>query len=68
MFENYFSSKNNEFVAKSGESNEMDDFLGQLLNKDGAIVIGEHLFKIDLTNEKVYTVKYTCYLLRRGLF
>lgn len=58
-FQNYFTGKNNEFVSKSSESNEMDDFLGQLLNKDGAIVIGEHLFKIDLVTEKVYAVKHS---------
>lgn len=50
-FNNYLSSHSNSDVE-----NKMDDFFGQLLNEDGAIQIGNHIFKIDLNSEKVYSL------------
>src|SRR5690554_7283133 len=55
-YKNYFSVDHPEL--KNGESNqEMDDFFGQLLNEDGAIQIGSHLFKIDLGTDQVFVIK-----------
>src|SRR5690554_5520349 len=39
------------------QNQEMDDFFGQLLNEDGAIQIGSHLFKIDLGTDQVFVIK-----------
>lgn len=57
-FSSYLTST--DLVAKSGDdtNQEMDDFLGQLLNKDCAIVIGDHLYKVDLKNESVYALAF----------
>ena len=52
-FENYFSKASSNSISSE---DEMDDFLGQLLNPDGAIQIENHIYKIDLANEKVYVV------------
>lgn len=53
-FENYFS--NVQLKSTDDDENGMDDFLGQLLNKDGVIQIGENIFRIDLINEKVFVL------------
>lgn len=52
-FKNYFTT----LTAKSDNENEMDDFFGQLLNSDGAIQIEDHIYKIDLPNEKVFVIE-----------
>lgn len=58
-FKNYFSTNQPKNLNNSDITNtEMDDFLGQLLNVDGAIVIGENLFKVNLEEKKVYVVFY----------
>lgn len=55
-YKNYFNIDHPEL--NNGESSqEMDNFLGQLLNEDGAIQIGRHIFKIDLGTEKVFVIK-----------
>lgn len=55
-YKNYFSVDHPEL--KNGESSqEMDDFFGQLLNEDGAIQIGNHIFKIDLGTDQVFVIK-----------
>lgn len=63
-FQNYLQSKENSssFQAKSDglaeNTNEMDDLLGQLLNRDGAIIINNKLFKIDIIDQKVYVIDF----------
>ncbi len=57
-FPNYFSNSTViEKNANAKEGQEMDDFLGQLLNKDGAVQIGEHIYKVDLQKEKVFVIE-----------
>ncbi len=57
-FPNYFSNSTViEKNANAKEDHEMDDFLGQLLNKDGAVQIGEHIYKVDLQKEKVFVIE-----------
>jgi hypothetical protein len=62
-FKDYFSKNNNlsdKITEKSDTNNvyEMDDFLGQILNEDGIIQIGEHLYKIELFTETVKVLLY----------
>lgn len=68
-FKNYLDSKSTELIAKSEENSDslyddstednddMDEFFGQLLNKDGAIFIDNYLFKLDFLNKNVYAIK-----------
>lgn len=53
-FKNYFSN-----VQQKSENpeHEMDDFIGQLLSPEGTIQIENHIYKIDLPNEKVYVIE-----------
>lgn len=53
QFKNYFSKSE----TKSNEENAMDNFLGKLLNPDGVIQIEDHIYKVDLPNEKVYVIE-----------
>lgn len=48
IFDNYFTTNDSNA--------EMDDFFGKLLSADATIQIGNHIFKIDLSNEKVYAI------------
>jgi hypothetical protein len=54
-FQNYFVQNP---TTNYLDSNLMDESLGQLLNSDGVIIIGEKALKIDLTNSKVYLTNY----------
>lgn len=54
-FKNYFSQSE----VKSGVVEKMDDFLGKLLNPEGAIQIEDHIYKVDLDKEKVFVIKST---------
>lgn len=54
QFENYFSVEHPSL--KNSSNTEMDNVLGQLLNKDGVIQIGSHIFKIDLSTEQVFVI------------
>lgn len=53
-FKNYLLNPLHASLEKNSSIQEMDDFFGQLLNTDGCIQIGEHVFKIDLSKEKVF--------------
>ncbi|MGM0477810.1 MAG: hypothetical protein ACQERC_01210 [Bacteroidota bacterium] len=55
-FKNVISAKS-ESVEDSGIPT-MDEFLGQLLNEDGVIRIGDHLYQIDLQKEVVNVLPY----------
>lgn len=52
-FNNYFSK---EHTFSESTVQEMDEVLGQLLNEDGAIQIGKHVFKIDMDKEQVFVM------------
>lgn len=54
-FQNYFVQNP---IANYLDSNMMDENLGQLLNSDGVIIIGEKALKIDLPNSAVYLTNY----------
>jgi hypothetical protein len=63
-FQNYFKKEENLVVAKNdfgtdSDDYEMDEILGQLLNQDGAIRIGDYLFKVNLQLEEVRAVPFT---------
>jgi hypothetical protein len=47
--------------SKSGNDSiqEMDDFLGQLLNEDGIIQIGNFIYKVNLQSQKVFVLPAT---------
>lgn len=51
-YDNYFSVSHD---AKA-TTPEMDPFLGQVLNKDGVVQIGDHLFRIDLERDEVFVL------------
>lgn len=51
-FKNYFSNEN-----QKGNTEEMDNFFGQLLNKNGIIQIGDFLYQINVKDEKVFAIK-----------
>lgn len=53
-FKNYFDGGLSN--DKNVSSQKMDDFFGQLLNEDGAIHIGNHIFKIDLSTDQVFVI------------
>jgi hypothetical protein len=53
-FKNYFSVPHSKTEGDSIQ--EMDDFFGQLLNEDGAIQIGNHIYKVDLNSDQVYVL------------
>ncbi len=53
-FKNYFSKTH--ILAKSESSQEMDDFFGQIINEDACIQIGQHIYNIDLTKERVFVL------------
>ena len=55
-FNNYFSSAPTPLPMGQSATQEMDEFLGQLLNEDGVIQIGAYLFKIDLKKEQVFVL------------
>jgi hypothetical protein len=50
-FQNFFTQNSNINVE---DSNAMDINLGQLLNVDGVLIIGDNALKIDLPEKKVY--------------
>lgn len=50
-FQNFFTQNSNINVE---DSNAMDIYLGQLLNVDGVLIIGDNALKIDLPEKKVY--------------
>ncbi|MEX0596841.1 MAG: hypothetical protein WD512_10095, partial [Candidatus Paceibacterota bacterium] len=63
-FQNYFSKTENHVMLKNDDGTdsevyEMDDRFGQLLNVDGAIKIGDYLFKINLSEKEVRVVSYS---------
>lgn len=53
-FKNYFSKTH--IQLKSGNSQEMDDFFGQIINEDACIQIGQHIYNIDLIKERVFVL------------
>jgi hypothetical protein len=53
QFNNYFS---NHSAPVDTSEQEMDEVFGQLLNEDGVIQIGEHVYKIDMTLEQVFVI------------
>ncbi len=55
-FNNYFSLEH--IYSKSGNDSvqEMDEFLGQLLNEDGIIQIGDYIYKVNLQSAKVFVL------------
>ena len=55
-FKNYFSVEH--FNSKSGNDSiqEMDDYLGQLLNEVGIVQIGNYIYKVNLQSEKVFVL------------
>jgi hypothetical protein len=64
-FDNYFSNK--VISAKSG-GNQMDDFLGQLLDKNGCIEIQNNIYKVDLLKEKVFVISKDKYAVNNESF
>lgn len=62
-FTNYLSNKQNFNYLKNKQETisdiyEMDDELGQMLNEDGLIRIGDYLFKINLFNDEVRVISF----------
>jgi hypothetical protein len=55
-FKNYFSV--DHLNSKSGNDSiqEMDDFLGQILNDAGIVQIGNYIYKVNLQSEKVFVL------------
>ncbi len=55
-FKNYFSVEHTESKSGNDSVQEMDEFLGQLLNEDGIIQIGDYIYKVNLQSEKVFVL------------
>ena len=55
-FKNYFSVEHLNSKSGNDSIQEMDDFLGQLLNEDGCIQIGNYIYKVNLQSEKVFVL------------
>lgn len=55
-FKNYFSVEHLNSKSENDSIQEMDDFLGQLLNEDGCIQIGNYIYKVNLQAEKVFAL------------
>lgn len=53
QFNNYFSKQN---TSVDSSEQEMDEVFGQLLNEDGVIQIGKHIFKINMAMELVFVI------------
>lgn len=64
-FANYFSEASN---MKNSSKEGMDEFFGQLLNSNGCIEIENHVFRIDLTNERVFVIKKNEYIESKDQF
>ena len=57
-FKNYATLEQvNQPTTDKSKGQEMDDFLAQLLNVDGAVQIQDHIYKVDLAKEKVFVIK-----------
>lgn len=55
-FKNYFSVEHLNSKSGNNSLQEMDDFLGQLLNEEGCIQIGNYIYKVNLQSEKVFVL------------
>lgn len=57
-FKNYATLEQvNQPTTDKSKGQEMDEFLAQLLNVDGAVQIQDHIYKVDLAKEKVFVIK-----------
>lgn len=55
-YDNYFSTPRPAPSSNQSTVLEMDNFLGQLLNKDGVVQIGNHIYKVDLERDQVFVL------------
>lgn len=55
-FKSYLSIQHSISKTDSDSIQEMDDFLGQLLNEDGIIQIGNFIYKVNLQSNKVFVL------------